>query len=545
MTTHPHPRHVNSNNRLLFACYHFYFDPSNGASIVMFVWSENVNRKRFLTSRQINYGDPADLAKFESLFTQHIEVIPWNWDANLGYVQSPKGWENFNGGLGVYSLKVEIYQKGTGNKIDEFEDGTVYCFNAINSIYWESADSCTNAIQLGPNPSYNGGGLRCFPEQSDAACSLHNEILVMVDLAYAIPAGMTGTVHIDWFDPDNPRGSTIVPNHNGPGMRDNHGDFAIDGEVFEVVGGQTVRKGAELTFEGGSRLEWTTCTIDPAHAGDNYIIAAHPNSGVVQRAVLYNSSTINNAIVVPVWVESGSGGSGGNYIDFKLLKKSETLTVWRTLWVEIDQLVQYEAENGVPTVFYPVRRPEIGSIAIAAYADACIVLKDIGPANILWGWYGDNWAQMIQFPHLVTPIKPSTRQLPLDFSPTYWTNYTLVGWYQGTGSANCHPFGLYNHDGSDRTYLWAQAIDDAINLYLQNPPPGDPPVTSAELRSMLDSLVFAHEIGHTFWLNEWLAEPNIMHNQINISALLTNSDYFKFLDGQIQIIQSRASVKGR
>ena len=33
MTPHPHPRHATSNKRLLFACYHFYLDPSNGAAI--------------------------------------------------------------------------------------------------------------------------------------------------------------------------------------------------------------------------------------------------------------------------------------------------------------------------------------------------------------------------------------------------------------------------------------------------------------------------------------------------------------------------------
>ena len=33
MTPLSHPRHANSNKRLLFACYHFYLDPSNGAAI--------------------------------------------------------------------------------------------------------------------------------------------------------------------------------------------------------------------------------------------------------------------------------------------------------------------------------------------------------------------------------------------------------------------------------------------------------------------------------------------------------------------------------
>ena len=33
MTTQSHSHRANKGNRLLFACYHFYLDPSNGASI--------------------------------------------------------------------------------------------------------------------------------------------------------------------------------------------------------------------------------------------------------------------------------------------------------------------------------------------------------------------------------------------------------------------------------------------------------------------------------------------------------------------------------
>jgi len=361
-------------------------------------------------------------------------------------------------------------------------------------------------------------------------------------------------VHIGWFDPDNPVGSTITPNGFDSGPRDNYGTLD-DGytAVLKFDGSAT------LTLHSShdtppSKAQYYYGTMQDTHAGDDFILVAHPNAGIVDTFVLENDQQ---------YIDSNYYGTVGRTLlypepsilfdDYAELPSAyqSSLTVWRTLHVEIDQLVRYGLVNGQPANYTWSRRPTIGDIAVSAYADACIVLHDIGEENTVYGWQGYNYQYMLgNMIYLVTPVYPSTRQLPLDFSPTYWTNYTIAGWYQGSGGTNCHPLGLYNkgnandRDGSDRTYLWTQKIDDSINLYLQNPSPGDPPVTSDELRNMLDSLVFAHEIGHTFCLNEWNAVPNIMHNQIDISALLTNDDYFKFLDGQIQFIQSRTSAKG-
>jgi len=257
----------------------------------------------------------------------------------------------------------------------------------IQSVDWVPVDSCTNAIQLGPNPVYNGGGLRCFPEQSEPGGTTHNKILTQVTLAAAIPSGMTGTVFVDWFDPDNPRGSTITPNHNGPGKRDNHGIMKIEGKLT----GET-----KLEFAAGTMQQQAICELtsnheeqatQAAHAGDNYIVAAHPNSGVVGRAKIDAS----NNIAVPVTTSGGSGGSGSGGSGGSggtssiLLKKSDMLTVWRTLWVELDKTDYYNSVIPSDPFGFLIGNPNdisepefapIGGLVTTELARACIAVEE-------------------------------------------------------------------------------------------------------------------------------------------------------------------------
>ena len=194
---------------------------------------------------------------------------------------------------------------------------------------------------------------RCPPEQASPSSPIYDEVDARVTLTYAIPAGMTGTVHIDWFDPDNPRGSTIVPNHNGLGKRDNHGSIKSSDNnncvTFKVGDGLYKNKGFEIISAPADPND-PASAIYP-HAGDNYIVAAHPNAGVVQRAIIdTNNSVIKNNIVIPISTSGGSGGSssssssgGGSYSggyssggyisggSGYMLPKTSVLTVWRTL----------------------------------------------------------------------------------------------------------------------------------------------------------------------------------------------------------------------
>ena len=79
---------------------------------------------------------------------------------------------------------VEIYQGQ--DKVDEFgRVGTIYCFNAIAGITWESLEGAGIAGEIkltNDNPLDNGGGWRCFPEQSEPGGATHNKILAQVTL---------------------------------------------------------------------------------------------------------------------------------------------------------------------------------------------------------------------------------------------------------------------------------------------------------------------------------------------------------------------------
>ena len=228
------------------------------------------------------------------------------------------------------------------------------------------------SIQLGYNPVDNGGGLRCFPEQSEPGGDVHNEILAVVTLAAPIPSGMTGTVFVDWFDPDNPRGSTKSPTQNGPDVRDNHGVLYFWDDAPENSEDMTFGR---LIFAGGTQQQWKSCeltsdhapekpnqiVVQAAHAGDNYIIAAHPNKYVVQDYLLKSDG---KTLSYP--------NASGGMTTLPTNLRSDMLTVWRTLNVELD--VCYWP-------YYPpgdLTAPLDGLVA-TQLARACVVTKEFSP----------------------------------------------------------------------------------------------------------------------------------------------------------------------
>ena len=82
-----------------------------------------------------------------------------------------------------------------------------------------------------------GTGYRVFPEkQTSSQPFTDNKVHAKVTLAYAIPAGLTGTVFVKWFDPDNPlavdKNDPEGDNQNRP--NDNDGDF-YDGHTAKLV----------------------------------------------------------------------------------------------------------------------------------------------------------------------------------------------------------------------------------------------------------------------------------------------------------------------
>ena len=282
---------------------------------------------------------------------------------------------------------------------------------AIASMVWQPIDGATNKIRLAYSQaaSGNGIGLRCFPEQDSPNASVNDQIDVKVTLAAPVPTGMTGTVHLAWFDPDNPKGSTKTPATNGKGTRDNHGSIKFVNSptnLLTLTFSTTTNAQTQLARMQFVKIPGGPLGADAAHAGDNYIVAAHPNK-----------NPPGTAGIVDTWRFKSDGvtleypvGDGTVWKTLDGNHQTDLLTVWRSLWVERDAMAdpQATATDGfdpakkgtgegqwntfVPTpepkdfdLFLGPLRPGLAYLSMAMVA-ACIEVKEVdqSPANSSW-----------------------------------------------------------------------------------------------------------------------------------------------------------------
>jgi len=236
-------------------------------------------------------------------------VVPNTYALPLGMAEEVKATVMFTNG-GIF---------GTKNSVDVM-------INDIQSVSWEPVDS-NNKIKLGGNTTANGGGQRCFPEKDSPNGGVNNEINVKVTLSQNVFTNVTSgtvTVHVDWFDPDNPVKSTLLPTptHNKQGKRDNSGTIANFNSKT-------------LTFTYPHNQVVTKWLISNAYAGDNHIVAAHPNAGVIAK---YEFATANapNGIFAGRTLMYPKPSGGFEKLPGNM--QTEMLTVWRTLWIERKQM---------------------------------------------------------------------------------------------------------------------------------------------------------------------------------------------------------------
>lgn len=437
------------------------------------VWQENSNRVYFNALGDIDRDDPDDCAAFMSLFTYQVKGQAWTWDSTENdYVRS-NTWNSFNGlngGLGVYNLKIDLY--ANNQKFDSLPDNARYCFNAVSSVAWEnSQESLTpgetsshlNLISDGSN------GYKAFVEQplntSTGALNPEKNIATArVTLAVQLPVGMTATVCVDWFDPDNPIDCTITASGYGKGKRDNHGTIS---QISSNV----------LTFNvvTGTRFGFVTLTINGGYAGDNYILAAHPNFGVMERAEVRN-----NNVVVPVTDNNASGGSsssggssGGDDAYAAFLDKTSMLTVWRSLWVERDRMTLTFPNESVLTADSVL----IDGIVETQLARACVDVKEYSPNNfvLVQGVEKDNpqayWENYLTY-----------RDCPVS-SNSFWAIYSIGAFNTVRVSPtirNGNVVAVYNWKIDAKLIEWNDRY----------------PNSTISDASLLKRRIFLHELGH-------------------------------------------------
>jgi len=251
---------------------------------------------------------------------------------------------------------------GTQNKVDVM-------VNEISQVEWltryqsETRNPGTpTEAHLAKLETYDNG-YRTFPEKTEpdkynssgvliTKSTIYDKVEVRITLAETIPSGMWGSVYVGWFDPDNPKGSNKIPasgSNKANTVRDNWGGFKSSDNNYCVT-----FTDADSNYNGFYKAKGFV--ISPAHAGDNYIIATHPNSGVVDK---YCFQSDGKTLLRP---------DGASTTTLQTSMRSSVLTVWRTLNVELDVAPWPGMPSGISV--------SLGGIIETQLARACVVTKE-------------------------------------------------------------------------------------------------------------------------------------------------------------------------
>ncbi len=495
------------------------------------VWKENENRLHFLTTPQIDYNNASQLSTFESLFHPRVKKHAWNWsETSGGYSPSSGGWveTSVSSPLGVYDVKVELYASSTSNTvINQFEHDQYYCFNEISSVEWDTTQAYPSTDAHLAILSDSSGGMKAYVEQTlntttGAIGVVKNIATVNVTLACVVPSNLQATVNVMWFDPDNPMGSTKTPTSNGYGVRDNHGSI-------------TSLIPATLTFNlsNGTKTRSAALTIGSGYAGDNYIIAAHPNAGVLSSAEIESVIGVSGGIEgyrVAV-TTTGSGGVGSGGVVYWELKTSPVLTVWRTLWVERDKMsLAFQSGLEFETDYAP-----IDGVVGSELARACISIENYLP-NLNPTVTGTEFAD--------ASLLCSKRNSPLS-TDSFWT-VQLTSAFRSVNDDSSNPdntlpnrtHGIYyKEEKVIGIFYWT--IDGQVELW-NNYCLYPTQLIDSDGRELLIRSTVLHEIGHALGLSHYdNGQASVMKSQRTIPEQLS-VEYNKFSEEQICEIQSHS-----
>ena len=399
----------------------------------------------------------------------------------------------------VLNGETSVVMKNTAPSTNQKRVGVT----GVASVSWEQIDGTANKIKLtNDNPTANGGGQRCFPE-TDINGHWNDTIDVKVSLVSAVPAGMIGNVYIAWFDPKNPIGSTKSWSV-GPGIantsQDNHGTISLT---------------SALTFSAYTDMQHLSKSVMftiPVHAGDNYIVTAHPRSGIQG-----NWRFKADGKTLEYRVGDGTIWKTLGYDDAPLHHQTSMLTVWRTLWAERDRMTFTFPSGSVQTADLPL----IDGFVKSEFARACIDLKEYlpNPNTIVVGEeIRPVWSTAVKNQYSAVRDSPGPTK-------TFWT-VQMVGSFRHAGGA----FGTH---AENMVFVYNWAIKNAVNEWNTNNP--NQQVTSLDDSKRRNSL---HELGHVFGLKDNVYSTGVMAYKNMYERLLPENKEFKL--GEIQTIQSQS-----
>ena len=201
-----------------------------------------------------------------------------------------------------------------------------------------------------------------------------NELYARVTLTNLIPAGMIGDVHLILFDPAN-----ALP---GGKLGDNNGEAKLNGtallnETTFVLSADTLHIDPTRPNNPYANV---VLQIAQAHAGDNYIVAVHPNTGVIETYEFCHTNCPGqdgNVLYHPGFRPTDDVSS---FMPVPWPLYSQLLTVWRTLHVECDAM-PYIPHPTIPNAFLLPPCPSIflGGFVASELARACVEIREFTP----------------------------------------------------------------------------------------------------------------------------------------------------------------------
>ncbi|MBQ7111367.1 MAG: hypothetical protein IJO06_09100 [Thermoguttaceae bacterium] len=287
------------------------------------------------------------------------------------------------------TLIATLYLVNTNSGGADYDPTPIACdsFNATIidddgnvSVYWSNG-SGANGAELSGNP--NGGGSRVYPEEAlnaDGSKVLRDSVNLNFVLKEKVTSPGGKKVFFKLLDPTNylrvttPQINDNVTNFlNSPDKVG--GNELYYNEIYEVT--IPYDQTAVFTSISFSLPELPGDTL--ARAGDNFIVVADTDRNAVSNTALGVSATDCYQVVRDAYNPN--------------VAQTQLLTVWRTLWTELDQ-------NNVENLTL-APKPDIG-LAVAEFERACISIREypfnntIGVRDIANGNVPTDWRAYIQ-----------------------------------------------------------------------------------------------------------------------------------------------------
>jgi hypothetical protein len=329
---------------------------------------------------------------------------------------------------------------------------------------------------------------------------------VEVTINPAIPQGMTGTLDLKVYDPDNALDDGALDT-SADGDPD-----AFDGKEHpdDNYGPSLVFASDKLTFTAEMTSQRTTATLgdDARQPGNNYIVAVSGDMAGTANHYYFDDEAVT---LVHDDVADSGGGSGGASAPLPPNLQTPKLTVWRTLWVERDSMGDPDTQSdpdkkggfggNTGDIEFVPHLPDMSMMA-AAYSQACVTVRPVNVGDppddeLEFQHYLDFWDEQNQQPEM-DAINYGLDARNVESWSDFWT-IQVIGAYEAgpsdqskwdyDGETDYPALGYtFIHSNGGPIFIFEETIRDAAAAY-----PG-----AEDDKTVLEQIVVLHESLHCF-----------------------------------------------